>query len=120
MDNLTSPNEPDELHVLWTSSDREVALSMVFMYVFNSKTRGFWENVNLIVWGPSAKLLGQDEELQGRVKQMIEAGVKVSACVACANMYGVAGILEKLGIEVKGMGQPLTQLMKEGKKILCI
>lgn len=120
MENLANQDEPNELYILWTSGDREVALSMVFMYAFNSKTKGFWDDVCLIVWGPSAKLLSQDEELQGRVRQMIEAGVKVEACIACANMYGVTKILESLGIEVKGMGQPLTQLMKEGKKILSI
>lgn len=120
MDNMTDSGESNELYILWTSGDREVALSMVFMYAFNSKIKGFWDNVCLIVWGPSAKLLAQDEELQGRMHQMIEVGVKVEACIACANMYGVTQTLENLGIEVKGMGQPLTQLLKEGKKILCI
>ena len=112
--------EQDKLYVLWTSGEREVALSMVFMYTFHAKTKGWWEDVCLIIWGPSAKLLSQDEELQGRVRQMIEGGVEVVACIACAQMFGVTQILESIGVTVKPMGDPLTQLLKEGKKILAI
>ncbi|MDR7869041.1 MAG: DsrE family protein [Sporomusaceae bacterium] len=90
------------------------------MYTLNSKLRGWWEDVTLIVWGASTKLLVEDEELQERIRQMIEAGVDVVACVACAKMFGAVEKLESLGIEVKSMGQPLTQLLKAGKKVLTI
>jgi hypothetical protein len=60
-----SVKKPDELVVLWTSGDREVALKMVFMYAFNSRRfKWGWKNVTLVVWGPSAKLLSEDKELQ--------------------------------------------------------
>ena len=108
----------DKLVVLWTSGDREVALKMVFMYVRNAKIRGWWKDVTLIVWGPSAKLLSENKVLQERVKQMIADGVKVEACVACANMYGVADQLAAMGIEVKAMGPVLTFYLKENWKVL--
>ena len=114
------PEDSGELFVLWTSGDRETALSMVFMYTHNSKLRGWWEDVTLIVWGASTKLLIQDEELQGRIRQMIEAGVDVVACIACAEMFGATKLLEDLGIEVKPMGYPLTQLLKAGKTVLSV
>lgn len=113
-------DEANELYVLWTSGERETALGMVLMYTFNAKLRGWWEDVTLIVWGASAKLLAQDEELQGRITQLIDAGVKVEACRACAEMFGATKILSDLGIEVKGMGEPLTQLLKAGKKVLSV
>ena len=109
---------PEELVVLWTSGDREVALKMVFMYTFNSKTKGWWKEVSLIVWGPSAKLLTGDAELQEYVSRMLAAGVDVVACKACTDAYGVTTELEAMGIEVKYMGQPLTSLLKAGKKII--
>ena len=111
-------NEPNELVVLWTSGDREVALKMVFMYTFNSKTRGWWENVCLIVWGASAKLLAEDKELQDYVARMIEAGIDVVACKACTDSYGISDAIERLGIEVKFMGQPLTHLLKQNAKLI--
>ena len=45
-------------------------------------------------------------------------GVKVQACLACADSYGVTEQLRKLGIEVKYMGKPLTDLITGGWKIL--
>ena len=51
----------EKMVIVWTSGDREVALKMVFMYTLNAKTRGWWEDITLVVWGPSAKLLTEDE-----------------------------------------------------------
>jgi hypothetical protein len=108
--------EPDELVVLWTSGDREVALKMVFMYTFNSaRFKWGWNHVTLIVWGPSAKLLTVDAELQEYLHKMKEAGVKVLACKKCSDLYGVTKDLRHLGIEVKYMGKPLTQYLREDK-----
>jgi hypothetical protein len=109
-----------ELYVLWKSGDKETALSMVFMYTFNGKVKGWWDKVTLMVWGPSAKLLATDEDLQGRVKQMMEVGIDIVACVACAQMYGVVAKLEELGITVKPLGLPLTELLQKGKKVLSV
>lgn len=120
MDDSVKQQGNNELYVLWKSGDKEVALSMAFMYTFNSKTKGWWDEVTLIVWGPSAKLLATDDEIQGRVYQMIDAGVHVTACIACAQMYGVVEILENLGIDVRPMGIPLTKLLKSGKIVLSV
>ena len=108
------------LVVLWTSGDREVALKMVFMYTLNAKLKGWWEEVIFIVWGPSAKLLSQDEELQEKIEQMREAGVVLEACKACADLYGVSSDLEGMGIEVKYMGVPLSNYLKEDRAVLAL
>jgi hypothetical protein len=108
------------LVVLWTSGDREVALKMVFMYTLNAKLRQWWEKVTLIVWGPSAKLLSEDGEIQAYVAKMKEAGVILEACVTCADMYGVSESLARMGIEVKKMGVPLTGYLKEGRAVLAL
>lgn len=108
------PEGPSKLMVLWTSGDREVALKMVFMYTFNAKKRGWWDQIRFVVWGPSSKLLSEDKELQKGIKDMLEAGVEVQACKACADQYGVSDKLTALGIEVKYMGVPLTDMLKGG------
>jgi hypothetical protein len=111
---VVKAKKPDELVILWTSGDREVALKMAFMYAFNSR-RFKWgfKGVTLIVWGPSAKLLVEDKELQEYVAKMKEAGVKLLACKKCADLYGVSDGLRKLGIEVKYMGKPLTDYLRD-------
>jgi len=106
------------LAVLWTSGDPDVAHQACFMYTHNARKAGWFDEVRLIVWGPSAKLLAGDKNLQAEVKAMIADGVKVQACVACANSYGVSDDLRALGIEVKGMGKPLSNLIQSDWKVL--
>lgn len=110
----------DKLVVLWTSGDREVALKMVFMYTYNAKVRGWWEDITLVVWGPSAKLLTEDKELQEYMARIMEAGVTVKACKGCSDQYGVSEKLEELGITVLYIGKELTDYIKEGREMLSI
>jgi hypothetical protein len=106
--------KPDELVVLWMSGDREVALKMAFMYTLNSKRfKWGWKNVTLVVWGPSARLLTEDKELQEHIYDMKERGVKLLACKKCSDLYGVSDALRQLGIEVKYMGKPLTDYLRD-------
>ena len=108
----------DKLVVLWTSGDRDVALKMVFMYTFNAKKNGWWKEITLIVWGPSSKLLSHDTDLQEYIAKMKEVGVILRACKACSDSYGVSESLEKLGISVEYMGVPLSEMLKEGRKVV--
>jgi hypothetical protein len=108
----------DRLVVVWTSADKEVALKMVFMYTYNARRLGWWEDVTLIVWGPSARLAAEDEEIQDGLAKMKEVGVDLKACKACADQLGVSDKLEQLGIEVKYIGKDLTNFIKEGRHVL--
>jgi len=77
----------------------------------------WFDNVLLIVWGPSSRLLAGDKELQAKAKAMMASGVVVQACVACADLYGVSDKLRELGIEVKPMGKPLSEMLKGDWKV---
>lgn len=110
----------NKLAVLWTSGDPDLAEKMAFMYTYNAKKQGWFDEVVLIVWGPSAKLLSENKMLQDYVKKMQDAGIKVEACMACARMYEVDGKLQELGIDVKGMGVPLSNYLKDGWKTLSL
>ncbi len=111
---------PPGLVVLWVSRDPEAATHMAFMYAKNSKVKGWWQDVRLVVWGPSAQLLSEDKNLQAEVAKMKEAGVELYACKACSDRYGVSEKLEELGCQVIFMGQPLTKYLKEGWSVLSI
>ncbi len=108
----------DSLVVVLTSGDKEVAMKMVFMYTFNSRLKEWWDDITLIIWGPSAKILCNDHEMQNYIHNMLENGIKVEACITCANMYGVAKDLLDMGIDVKPMGPVLTQYVKENRHVL--
>jgi hypothetical protein len=106
------------LAVIWTSGDPDVAHRVCFMYTDNAKKQKWFDEVVLIVWGPSARLLAGDKDLQAKIKTMQADGVVIQACLACTESYGVTEQLRKLGIDVKYMGKPLTDFIKTGWKIL--
>ena len=60
----------DQLLIVWTSADPDVAHKMVFMYAYNAQKNGWWKQVTLLVWGPSAKLSSEDAEIQEALKKM--------------------------------------------------
>jgi len=108
------------LYVLWTNDNPITAEKMVFMYIVNSLLKGWWEEVTLIIWGAPAKLVSEDENIREMVGKAIETGVYITACKACADQLGVTGTLEKLNIEVKYWGVPLTELLQSDEKLLTI
>lgn len=108
----------DKLVVLWTSDDPMVAERVALMYTHAAKTAGWFSEVTLIVWGPSAKLIAENIKLQEKLRAMQKDGVVIEACVACANAYGVVEDLKRLGYDVKGMGKPLTDYLKSGAKVV--
>jgi hypothetical protein len=111
-------SKSEKLAVIWSTRDKDVAEKVVLMYTQGAKSKSWFEEVVLIVWGPSTKLLAEDSELQEKVKGLMATGVKVQACSVCAGEYEVAGDLENLGLEVIPMGEPLTGCLKDDWKVL--
>ena len=101
------------LMVVWTSADPDVADKVCLMYTHAAKNYGWFADVHLVVWGPSQRLLVGDPTIQAKVQKMREDGVVVEACVACARKLGLVDQIEALGYEVKGMGAPLTEALKD-------
>lgn len=110
----------NKLNVLWTSGDLVTAEKMVFMYTHNSKLMGWWDEVTLVIWGASTKLAGENKEVQSKIKEMVDTGVKVEACKACADQLGATDKLESLGVKVKYWGEPLTKILKESGILLTV
>lgn len=62
---------------------------------------------------PAARLTASDKDIQGKLAEMKDSGVVLRACVVCADSYGVSDRLRELGIEVKPMGKPLSDTLKD-------
>jgi hypothetical protein len=117
---MKKSKEQSHLHILWTSDNPITAEKMVFMYAINSIVKGWWDKVTLIVWGASALLVSEDENIQQRIQDAIDVGIHVSACKACADQLGVSQTLESLNIELKYWGQPLTEILKNHDRLLTV
>jgi hypothetical protein len=112
--------EKNHLYILWTNGDPVSAEKMVFMYGINSRLRGWWDKVTLIIWGTPAKLSAENAAIQKKIKEALDAGVHVSACKACADQLGVTETLEKMSVEVIYWGEPLTKILKNGEILITI
>jgi len=110
-----SDSATGKLMVVWTSADPDVAEKVCLMYAHAAKKYGWFAEVHLVVWGPSQRLLVGDPTIQAKVKAMQEDGVVVEACVACATKLGLVDQIRTLGYEVKGMGKPLTEALKDAE-----
>ena len=110
----------ESLTILWTTDNKDTFFNMINMYAVNSLKKDWWDEVTVIIWGASAKLAGSDAQVQLEILEMIQQGVKVEACKACADISEVTHILEKLGVIIRYMGEPLTQILKSGQKLLTI
>jgi len=118
---MATTDKASNLLIIWSRDDRETALKMAFLYGLNAKKKGWWDEVQLCIWGPSARLMATDAELQEKLKEMKEEGVELTACKVCSDSYpGVTEVLEKLGVDVKLMGTPLTEMLKAGWSTLTL
>jgi hypothetical protein len=108
----------DSLVVVWSSGDIDVAEKVCLMYTHAAIKNQWFKEVVLVVWGPSAKLLAENQGLQTKLAEMQKDGIYVQACISCANLYGVTEKLKSLGIDVRPMGIPLTGYLKSERKML--
>ncbi len=109
----------EKLNILWTSSDKDTFHNMIAMYSLNSIKSGWWDAVNIIIWGGSTRLSGEDAEVQKELQKLMENGVTVEACKACADKMKVSATLKELGIDVKYMSK-LTGLIKGKEHLITI
>ncbi len=110
----------DKVTILWVNDNPETAHTMVFMYATNAKTHSWFKDVEVIIWGPTAKLTAENKEIQDKIKMAQHVGVKISACITCASMYEVVDDLKALDIDVFPMGIPLTEKLKNKEYLLTI
>ena len=104
--------ETKKLHVIWTTGEKDVAIRMIFQYLMNAKANGWWDEINLIIWGPSAKLAAEDKEIQAEIQMCLDSDMTIEACSVCTDSYGVTRQIMKLGISVRLMGEPFTEYMR--------
>ncbi len=110
----------EELLMLWTNGDPVTSEKMVCMYGHNALLKGWWDKVTIIIWGAPAQLVAENETIQQKLQEMLKDGVHLTARKACTDQLGLTETIEKMGIEVKYWGQPLTDLLKQKKKLLSI
>ena len=101
-----------KLLIVWSSQEIEVAKKLVLLYGSVIVPRGYLDEATIMIWGPSAKLLAENEELQKQFKSVQDSGVVFNACVVCTDDYGVSQKLQELGVSLIHTGEMLTEALK--------
>ena len=103
-----------KVFIVVSSGDPDVSLEVGLVYPLNAKKKGWMDEVKVIFFGPSEKLLAYDKRIQERVKELQETGVEVLACIWCAERMNITGTIEALGVPVLSVGPVISLLLKEG------
>ncbi len=109
-----------KLTILWTNAEELTSKNMVLMYSTNAKRNGWWDEITVVIWGATAKLVAENQEIQLMIQQAQEVGVHFSACKVCAQNLLVHQELVDLNIEVVYWGAQLTDLIKNKEHLLTI
>lgn len=112
--------DENTLFILWTNADPVTAELMVFMYAENSMKQHKWDNLSIIIWGATAKLTAENPQIQAKIRMLKSLGVHFTACITCAKELNVQSTLEELGVDLIKWLEPLTAVLKSGKKLLCV
>ncbi len=109
------------LNILWINDNPITAELMVFMYATNCLRFKWWDEVQVIIWGATVKLVCEDPKIQALVKNFQAQGGHVSACLRCAERLNTVKELEAIGdIEIILMGEPLTQIIQGDEAFITL
>ena len=109
-----------KLAILWTTPSIETAKKMILIYAKNAKKNNWWDEIQLIIWGESTKVVKETAELQAEIKEVITVGVDVVACKWCADGYEASELLEQIGVRVFYTGETLTEYLQTDVKVLSV
>lgn len=108
-DHHSASESSDKLAIVWTSGDPDVAHRMVLMYANGAQQREWFDEITLVIWGPSQRLVAADKDIRAKIQDLMDIGVTIYACQACSDSYGITDDLRSAGLTVKYMGAPLSE-----------
>ena len=85
-----------KLLVIVATSDKEKAQTAL-MYAKNAMKRGWLDDVKVVYFGPSEKMIVEDPILSDQAQDIAEAGGSI-ACKYISDRDGVSEKIEKLGV----------------------
>jgi len=103
----------NKLLVVWKSDNDIDINNFITPFAYNSKTQGWFDDVEVLIWGASAHKIKEDKNAQEKVVKLVSSGALVFACKYCADQTESTEILESLGVTVIYTGVYLSDKMKD-------
>ena len=98
--------------VIIATGDKEKCLAGL-MYARNAQARNWLEDVKVVFFGPSEKLIVQDEDCLSEALEVASLG-ETFACKAISDNDKVSEAIEELGIKVEYVGSIVSDFIKAG------
>ncbi len=103
----------DKILVILSSAEKGKARTGA-MYAVNALRNNWMNEVKLFFFGPAEKLLLEDEELQQIVEEFNALEEQPVACKFIAEKEKTDEKLLQLGVNVEFVGEPISDLIKQG------
>jgi len=103
----------EKLLVIISTSEVEKARTGL-LYTINAKRNKWINDIKLIFFGPSEKLLLEDEIIQQYAEEFRLTDESVVACKFIAEQEKTEEKLTALGIEVEYVGEMISNYIKDG------
>jgi hypothetical protein len=104
---------PAKVLIVISSSDREVVWTAL-LYARAAIASDWMGAAKVILWGPSSRVVADDAELRGNVREVIALGERVYVCKACSDRYGATEALAELGCTVEYVGPVSSGFIEQG------
>ena len=101
-----------KLLVIIATGENEKALTGL-MYANRTLAEGWMDQVKVIFFGPSERLLVEDEMIAKTAKE-IGAVEKTIACKFISDRDGISEKIQDLGLKVEYVGTIISDLLKDG------
>jgi hypothetical protein len=101
-----------KLLVVIATGEKEKALTGL-MYASRTLTEGWMGEVKIIFFGPSERLLVEDETMS-KIAKEIGAVETPIACKFISDREGISEKIENLGVRVDYVGTIISDLIKDG------
>lgn len=102
-----------KLLVVWKSEHEIDITKFIVPFAYNSKAQGWFDEVELLIWGASQVVIMETPKYQEHVEMFIKNGISCYACKMCADDTGTTPLLTELGVTVKYTGTYLADKLKD-------
>jgi hypothetical protein len=98
--------------VIIATGEAEKALTGL-MYAYRTMSEGWIDDVKVVFFGPSERLLVKDERI-AQISQQICEAEKPFVCKFISDQEGISEQIESLGLKVEYVGTIISDFIKEG------
>jgi len=102
----------DKILVVIATGDKDKALTGL-MYAKNALKREWLEDVKVVYFGPSERLMVEDADIASAAIEVTSLG-ETYACKAISDRENISERIDEMGVKVEYVGAIISEYVKQG------